>query len=50
MNKNDCQYCQHSYIAGDEILCLGFNEPVTCEDYEPDEYWLEPKKDGEKAE
>ncbi|MBX4259778.1 hypothetical protein KTC96_24950 (plasmid) [Clostridium estertheticum] len=29
---NDCQFCEHSYIAGDDQCCLGFMEPKTCGD------------------
>jgi hypothetical protein len=45
---NDCTYCQHSYVAGDEILCMRLKESETCESYELDEYFKE--NEGEKNE
>ena len=37
----NCNYCKHSYLAGDEILCIGFKDGKDCPDFELADYFLE---------
>ena len=45
MKDKYCEYCQHSYLSGDEVKCVLCNDPNECEEYDLHDYF---KKELEK--
>ena len=39
MELNNCECCKNGYMAGGELLCIGFMEPEYCNSYQLDEYF-----------